>query len=440
MTNLSKLYSAAAKAGIAPFETRETAESETTVDTFNDEVENLTVAESGGISMRGIFEGKGGAFFTDRMDDAAVDDAIDAVRQSAEYGQPADPDLFIRGGSYAYDEVQAFDVELSRISAGELANCAKALSSLCASDARMAVVQVQMQYAYGKTRLKNSNGLDLTHESNCVTVYTSAKSERGGETVNGSYFKFVPDLKNFDMLGFKEELVRRTAGKFGGAPVKSGKYDVVYSPECFSSLISAIGGSFSAFAAEQRVSLLNGKIGERVFSPLLTVRQIPIGKGPYCRPFDAEGVPCKNSVLIENGVPNGYVYDLATAKRAGVASTGNGRLEGVNIRPAVHHLYVEPGAAALDGIFRSIGNGLYITELHGVLTGLNRQSGDYSLQANGYAIEDGKLGAPVSLITVAGNIMTDFDRIIAIGSDSVLTGRGVTAPSVAIGGISVSGL
>ncbi|MDE6401626.1 MAG: TldD/PmbA family protein, partial [Clostridiales bacterium] len=149
---------------------------------------------------------------------------------------------------------------------------------------------------------------------------------------------------------------------------------------------------------------------------------------------------CKNMPLIDKGVPTGYVYDLETAKRAGVKSTGNGRLVGGNMRPSVGYITVKNGEKSQAEVFAKVRDGLYITELGGVHSGLDRQSGNYSLQASGFVIKNGKLDRPASLITVAGNIMTDFANIIAVGNDAKLTYYAVKSPSIAIGGISVSGV
>ena len=220
----------------------------------------------------------------------------------------------------------------------------------------------------------------------------------------------------------------------------SGKYKVVYSPDCVATLVQSLCAGFSAFDAEQHMSLLEGKMGEQVFSPLFNVDQTPIGDEVFCSPFDDEGVPCKNMPLIDKGVPTGFVYDLETAKRAGVASTGNGKLVGGNMRPSVGYVTVKNGDMSQDEVFAAVGDGLYITELGGAHAGLDRQSGNYSLQASGFVIKNGKLDRPASLITVAGNIMTDFANVKAVGNDAKLTYFEVKAPSVAISGVSVSGV
>ncbi len=438
--NINKLFDAAAAAGIAPFEARITAENKISVSTFNTEIENFTVAENGGIKIRGLKDGKCGVFTSDRVDDEVIDLAIKSVAESAEFGQPVDPEFFIGGGE-KYEKAETFNAKLAKSPASRFIELAKTISEIAlALDKRVELASVQVEYSYGSTTLKNSNGLDVFSEMNFCMIFGSCKAKSGENVESGSHYEILSTLDGFDADDFARKLVADAIGRLGGASVASGKYKVVYSQGCAAALMSAFGSAYSAFNLEQHISLLEGKIGKKVFSENLTVEQTPIGKDPFCQAFDAEGVPCRNGLLIDKGVPTGFVYDLATAKRAGVKSTGNGRLEGGNVRPAVEFVTVKSGERDLEKLFEFVGDGLYIDDLGGVATGINGQSGDYSLQAAGYVIEGGKLTRPVSLITVASNILKDFANITAVGSDEKLTYYGIKTPSLAVTDISVSGV
>lgn len=439
--DMNKLYKAAANAGIAPFETRIRKENKITIELFNDVVENYTVAENGSIKVRGLVDGKGGVFSSDRVDDEVIDIAIAAVKDSAEYGQPVDPEFFLGGKGLEYEKTETYNQKLAEIPASELIALGKTIAKKSlAADKRIESVNIQIEYNYTATELKNSNGLEIGQQTNYVFVFGGAKAKDGEMVESGSYYEILSTLDGFDAAEFAKKLVADAVDQLGGKSVKSGKYDVVYSPDCVAALLSALKDGFSAFNVEQHISLLEGKIGQQVFSPLFSLEQTPIGNDPFCSEFDDEGVPCKNSMLIDKGVPTGYVYDLDTAKRAGVKSTGNGMLQGGNIRPAVGYARVVPGDKSLEKLFEFVGDGLYVTSLGGIGTGLNPQSGAYSLQASGYLIQNGKRTAPVSLITVAGNIMTDFNDVIAVGNDEKKTYYGTKTPSVAIKGLSISGL
>ncbi len=440
--NTKKLFKAAETAGIAPFEARITSESKLSVEIFNDTVENFTVADNGAFKVRGLVDGKCGVFTSDRADDEVIPMAIDAVKESAEFGQPVEPEFFV-GNTYKYGKPEMYGAALDGVTAETFIALGKSVSEKARkADKRIELVTVQVEYCKNSVELANSNGLAVKDVTNYAMIYASAKAVDGEDVESGSHYEILPGpkgLDGFDADAFAAKLVKTTVDQLGGSTVASGKYKVVYSPDCVAALLTALKDGFSAFNVEQHVSLLEGKVGEKIFSPLFTVEQTPIGSEPFCASFDAEGVPCENRLLIDKGVVTGYVYDLATAKRAGVKSTGNGKLMGGNVRPYIDFVTVKNGDKTLDALFGAVGDGIYITDLGGVATGLNEQSGAYSLQASGYRIEGGKLGAPVSLITVAGNIMTDFNDIVAVGSDAKLTYYGVKTPSIAISSLAISG-
>ena len=441
MLNINKLFEAAAAAGIKEFEARILAESSLSVSMFDGERENYTVSDHGKLKIRGLYGGKSGVFTSDRVDDDVIDTAIAALKSSAEYGNPYDPEFFISGGKYAYEKVDCYNAELESTDASEYIGLAKALSvAALGSDGRVEHAEISVEYNCSTMRLVNSNGLDLEQRGNYVTVGGSVKVSEGGEVQSGSRYEILSSLGALDADGFVKELIADGVGQLGGGTVQTGRYPVVYSPDCVAVLVKTLSSGFSAFAAEQHVSLLEGKMGKALFSDMFNVEQTPIGNEVFCSAFDAEGVPCKNRMLIKDGVPTGYVYDLGTAKRAGATSTGNGRLIGGNIRPAVDFVTVHCGALDRDGMFKKINSGIYITSLGGTSTGIDAQSGNYSLQASGYMIDNGKISAPISLMTVAGNILTDFADIVAVGNDSKLTYYGVKTPSIAIGGLAVSGV
>lgn len=441
MLNIDKLFKAAKAAGIDVFEARIGTQSKLSVAVFDSELENYTVADDGTFKVRGLVGGKCGVFTSDRADDEVIDMAIASLKESAEYGNPVDPEFFVDGSKYKYDKVDTFRAGLAQVPAERFIATAKNIAaSALAADKRIEHVNVTLEYSDMTQRLINSKGLDVTGRANFALIFAEVKATDGKEVQSGSHYKIISDLDAFDAEGFVKTLADDAIKQFGGGTVDTGKYDVVYSPDCTATLVQALCAGFSAFDAEQHMSLLEGKMGEQVFSPLFCVEQTPIGGDVFCSAFDDEGVPCKNMPLIDKGVPTGYVYDLETAKRAGVESTGNGKLVGGNIRPSIGYITVKNGNMTQAEVFAAVRDGLYITELNGVHSGLDGQSGNYSLQASGFVIKNGKLDRPASLITVAGNIMTDFANVKAVGNDEKLTYFAVKAPSVAIGGISVSGV
>ena len=100
---------------------------------------------------------------------------------------------------------------------------------------------------------------------------------------------------------------------------------------------------------------------------------------------------------------------------------------------------MKPGKKSLDELFQEVGNGVYITDVSGLHAGLNPQSGNFSLQSTGFMIENGKKGRALDLITVSGNLLDVFKDVLEVGNDVTVSSSGVSAQSVLIKKISVSG-
>jgi PmbA protein len=144
--------------------------------------------------------------------------------------------------------------------------------------------------------------------------------------------------------------------------------------------------------------------------------------------FDGEGVATQARDLVAGGILQGYVLSSYSARRLGLATTGNAG--------GVHNLVVAPNAGRLEEIIASCDTALVVTELLG--QGVNIVTGDYSRGAAGFWVEKGKIVCPVSEVTIAGNLREMFTRIEAVGSDVDLRGA-VRCGSVLVGGLTIAG-
>jgi PmbA protein len=187
-----------------------------------------------------------------------------------------------------------------------------------------------------------------------------------------------------------------------------------------------------------KTTLLAGKEGEVVASEKFTLVDDPFhpDKFGHC-PFDGEGVATYAKNVVEKGVLKTLLYNRMYAKLMGKETTGNAR-DAKTIAPT--GLYLAPGAYAEEALLERLGNGIYITSLNGLHAGANTQSGDFSLQATGFLVEDGKKTRPVKNFTIADNFFQLLRKVDALG-DKVkfsLTSS-VGAPEVLFTDVSVSG-
>jgi PmbA protein len=232
----------------------------------------------------------------------------------------------------------------------------------------------------------------------------------------------------------------------GAKTIPSGTYRTALRYDAAVSLIEAMVSIFSAEAVEKGLSAFKNKLNETVASDAVSFLENPhLKDGPASTPFDSEGVPTRVKRVIDHGVLTTYLHNLRTAKKAGTEPTGNGFKASYksNVGIAPTNFYVEPGAISADGLLNDIGDGLLITALDGLHSGLNAISGDFSLSARGFRIEQGRIGSPVTQITVAGNYFEMLNAVRAVADDlkfeSVGGNSAFGAPTMDVGTLSVSG-
>jgi PmbA protein len=219
---------------------------------------------------------------------------------------------------------------------------------------------------------------------------------------------------------------------------------VVFSADAMTSLLSTFIGVFSAEAVQKGFSLLKGKLGEAIAAPCISIRDDPLlDYKPGSAAFDDEGTAACNKAIVEKGVLKTFLHNRKTARKDGVASTGNGFKAGlkasVGISPT--NCYIEPSDTGLDSLLAGLEpskTGLLIDDLEGLHAGANAVSGDFSLSASGFLIEGGRKGRAVEQIVVAGNFFSLLKDILAVGSDISFKGS-ISSPSVLVKSLSVSG-
>ncbi len=158
----------------------------------------------------------------------------------------------------------------------------------------------------------------------------------------------------------------------------------------------------------RKSSFLLDSVGKRVFSPLVHIQDLPhVLKGLASSPFDEEGVATHSRDIVQDGVVQGYFLSTYSARKLGLASTGNA---GGN-----HNLILKDTGHDFDALLKTMDRGLLVTELMG--QGVNAVTGDYSRGAAGFWVENGAIAYPVEEITIAGNLKEIFAGIVAIGND-----------------------
>jgi PmbA protein len=241
-----------------------------------------------------------------------------------------------------------------------------------------------------------------------------------------------------DPVAIGKRAAERTLRRLGAKRVKTQEAPVIFESTVAVSLLGHLAGAVTGQSLYRGTSFLLGRLGDTIAAPSMTViddGRLPQGHGS--RPFDAEGLPTRRTVVVERGVLKSYLLDTYSAKRLELTSTGNAaRAIGDSPSASPTNFYLEAGPHTPEEIIASIERGLLVTELIGF--GVNAVTGDYSRGAAGLWIEHGEVVHPVEEITIAGNLLDMFRDIEMIGNDLEFRGS-MAAPMLKVGHMTIAG-
>ncbi len=405
---------------------------------FRSELDSYSVSTSSKILARGIYKGKIGTANTEKDDATTADFLINTIKDAALLNEKAEKPIIFEG-SKKYHKKNIYSKALEEWKVEDkIALLHKVEDTLKSLDKRVTEVQVQYSENSSEESFVNSYGVNLKNKNNYFYIYGSVVVKEGNEIKSGGDIFLDSDPSKFDVETFAKKIVGDAISLLNGTPIKNKKYKAVLSPDVVSSLLNALLGSCSAEEVQKHSSLFEGKLNTQVLSKKITIDEKPLTKNCFFTYFDDEGVACENKRVFDKGVLKTYFYNLETAAKDGVSSTGNASRHGSKMGITFNNIVLKPGKLSQDDLFAKIKNGVYITDISGLHAGLNPESGDFSLQSEGYHVVDGKKAGPLTLITIAGNLFKLFNDVLALGNDSKLTLSSTNVPSIAVKNIAVN--
>jgi PmbA protein len=229
----------------------------------------------------------------------------------------------------------------------------------------------------------------------------------------------------------------KTVRRLNARQAKTGRYPIIFDPRVAGGLLRSFAGAINGHAVARGTSFLRDKMGAAVFAPGITiVDDARLRRGLRSKPFDAEGIATARRPLIEDGVLQGWILDLHSARQLALQTTGNAaRGTGSPPSPSATNLYMEPGEVSPAELMADIEEGFYVTEMMG--QGVNMVTGDYSRGAAGFWIENGQRAYPVSGVTVAGNLKDMFANMRP--ADDLELRYGIDSPTLRVEGMTLAG-
>ncbi|MGH2727395.1 MAG: TldD/PmbA family protein [Actinomycetota bacterium] len=418
---------------------------ETEVKVYEGEVESLTSAESSGVGVRVITEGRLGYAYAADPDRSELAELVERARTNAALAAPDEGNVLPDPRPIAPLEGILLP-ELLATATEEKVRLAMDLERVCrAADSRITGVETaQYGEGIGRAAIASTSGIEAAGERGDCWAVAVALAGGNGETQTGFGLRIARRPSDLDVDGAGRVAADRSVRLLGARKPKTARMAVLLDPISAASFLGVVAAGLTAESVLKGRSLFADKMGAAVASDV--VRLVDDGRaleGPGAEPFDGEGVPTGRTTLIEGGVLKAFLHNTYTATRMGASSTGNARRGGFKSTPGVAptNLILEPGNETPEQLYAKAGKALLVHDLIGVHSGANPISGDFSVGATGVLIEGGAPGAPVREVTIASNVLDILRGIVAVGNDMryLPFGGAIGTPTILVGEMTVAG-
>lgn len=415
----------------------------TSVRAYGGEVESLTQASSAGIGVRVIVDHREGFAYAGTLDEAVVLEALAEARDNATFGEPdefnalatpdgvepADLDLWPEGlAAVPTADKVALALELERATTGR--------------DPRVSGVRVAMYSdGMGEGAVATSTGIRAWGRAGTSYLMVQALANHDGETQIAGGLSVGREITDLSIDEAADDAVLRATRLLGSTKPQTQRVTLVLEPRMTATILGIVGGMLNGEAMLKGRTPFGDRVGEAIASPLLTFVDDPTDpRSLGAEAHDGEGLACRRNELVVDGVLQGFLHNTYTGRRSGTASTGSAQ-RGVASTPGVGAgaLAVAPGRGTHEEILASVDNGLFVTSMAGLHSGVNSVSGDFSVGVEGLMVRNGALAEPVREATIASTIQRLLLDISAVGADLEWLPDGTGGVTLVIPDVALSG-
>jgi PmbA protein len=434
-----------ARSGGVEAEAYISAGKETRIQVSRGEVEKLSYAGSKGLGVRVIKDGQMGFAYTSDFSPESLARTTKAALQLAETADADEHRLLPEPQAAPEEDLGIYDPAVEQTPVEDKVAFARAIEKAALeADARV-VLALRTTYldGVGDVYLVNSKGFSGSYKKSFAAGFTQAMAQEGDERAMAFGIGSGISIAGLDAAAIGREAGERAGGLLGGAAVPTQRGAVVYSPVAAAGLIGVLSRVLSAEAMQRNRSFLQGKMGQDVASDMVSVLdngRLPGGMAT--RPFDGEGVPTRATRLIDEGVLQALLYDSYAAEKDGTDSSGNaGRFS--HRHPPVlapSNFYLQPGRQTPEELIGNVSKGLYVVNTMNS-NSIDPVSGHYSVSAQGFWIEDGRLGRPVNNVTIALPLDQLLQNVRAVADDLIFLpfGGSIGSPTFRVDGVMIGG-
>jgi PmbA protein len=411
------------------------------------EVESLTEASGRGAGIRAWIGHRAGYAYGTDLTDAGLkqlaEAAVGAARVADEDESAAAPEL---DGPTTSVIPGLHDEGVASTETANVIDLAKRIERVALDrDERVtAVEEVVYVDEDSSAAIATSRGVSGEFAASVAYSFLQAMATHDSEVQTGLGFGVgrSPGALDPDEIG--AEAGDEASSMLGATKPESRNCPVVLSDRVAASFAGFVGGALSADEVQRGRSPFADRLGDEVASEALRIADDGTDPGGLASaPFDGEGTPRGRTPLLGGGKLLAYLHDSYTARRGGAVSTGNAARASYRSPPSVSpsNLMIEPGELSLDELLERTGDGVYVTEVAGLHSGVNPVTGRYSVGATGKAIRGGELAEPLREFTIAGDLISTLAAVQAVGSEArwVPFGGSVHSAPILVGEMAIGG-
>ena len=427
--------------GIEHFEIYQNISKEKEVTWFDGQMDTYVVSDVKGTSIRGIVKGHTAYMALEDDNDEQMENVLNHLKEQALTISSKEENQLVPPMEIEYVKSNKTFVHANMDQIYEL--LAEIEKKVLAYDERIAQVgYLTWNEGSGSREITNSLGLHVQDADEIQYIACTAIAMQEGEYKDETKIEIIYDLAQFDVDSFVKELCTQALQKLGAHSISSRTCPVILEKDAMTSLFGTLSGMFNGESIAKEISPISKKVNEEIFSEKITVIDDP--KNTDCLSianFDDEGYPTYRKTVVDHGIFKTILHNTKSAAKMNMKSTGNGFKSGyassVGISPM--NFYIQPGEKTLEQLQETMNNGLVITELMGLHAGIRHVTTDFSLQASGYWVENGKRAQSVTLITIAGNFLDMMKHVVEVGNDLEWEYKQIACPSILFETCQISG-
>lgn len=406
---------------------------------FQGQVQNTEISDSVGLGVRVIKDGRPGYAHTERLTKEALQQTLKDAVCHTQWTEKIDIQLPTAVPVPSMDS--NYNPSLESLDLSQMKEFCIGLekATFAKSNEIENIPYLGADMETNVSFVANNTGLFYEFRSNSASAGAGAVASRDGVKKLGNFVKSGRDWSKFSIDEIASKTAQFATELFGAKKIEGGKIPVVLSERIAARFLGMYESPFVAEAMQKGMSRLAGKEGEQIASKEFSIWNDPVGDIFQHKLYiDSEGCPTQRVKVVDQGVFTSALYNLETASKAGVKTTGNGaRSFGSKMSSSFYNYLVPAGKLTTAELLKLFPKCLFVVRLEGN-SGCNAVSGELSIGAHGFWCENGQIVHPVDGVTLSGNFFDIIKNVVAVGNEYRDPFASYMVPALAVSELSVS--